>query len=180
MIESSQDWSSSFRPDFAHTQYLDILPEQARIGHTKQPYDETAASLMLQQAHISQSPTTTPDPVSLALDTPNMMAFQDHTGQIWTAAPMVPQLHPTIDQMADLQLVGTNTTSSSPIMPPDGYESGRLSFDSTAETADWQDKARTEVSTTSTRPGHVLTRDSGERFRTAQHSVLTESVRRRL
>jgi hypothetical protein len=147
MIETSQDWDSSFRPDFAHPQYLDILAERTGGSHGKQSLDEAAASLMLQQAHISHSPASTPNPVSLALDTPNMMAFQDHTGQIWTAAPMVPHLHPTIDQMAELQLVGTNTTSSSPIMPGDGYESGRLSFDSTAETADWQDKARTEVST---------------------------------
>lgn len=101
-------------------------------------------STLLQQAALHSS-TESPTQGLLALDHPNMLAFQDSSGQLWSANTIMQPLSTTTDQMADLQLVQSNTATSSPIAPAEDYMMRRTSVTSNQDLAEWQDKARTEV-----------------------------------
>lgn len=105
-------------------------------------------SMLLQQAqlpHQTSAGSQSPTQGMLALDHPNMLAFQDSSGQLWSANTIMQPLSTATDQMADLQLVRSNTATSSPIAPAEDYMMRRTSVTSNQDLAEWQDKARTEV-----------------------------------
>jgi hypothetical protein len=109
-------------------------------------YDDSVMHLhntiLLQRAlqSTTESPTNT-----LALDNPNMLAFQDSSGQMWATNGLLPHLSVATDQMAELQLGHATTATSSPVVGPDEFVLRRSSTASNQDVADWQDKARTEV-----------------------------------
>lgn len=146
MLESSTTNEALLQAAIIQQQYLtaSIEPVDDTI------YDDDVMnlhnSMLLQQAPLSlQSATGSPNPTLLALDHPNMLAFQDSSGQLWSANTFMPHLSTATDQMAELQLVQTSTTTSSPVVPNEDYAVRRTSITSNQDLAEWQDKARTEV-----------------------------------
>ena len=164
-----------------------LLQHQSQQGHSMDPgiedmsYDDSVMNLhntiLLQQA--LQSSTNSPTTNILALDTPNMLAFQDSSAQLWSASGLMPHLSLATEQLAELQLAQASTTTSSPVVPSDEFMLRRASTTSLQDLTEWQDKARTEVCD-SDFENALLIPGSEERCRIALRNGHIESAKRKL
>jgi hypothetical protein len=80
--------------------------------------------------------------LSASLDTALSLGYQDGSGHMWTANTMTP-LQTAFDQSSDLHLI--HSAQVSPVLG-DFYGNRRSSAGSVQDHAEWQEKARNEVS----------------------------------